>query len=219
MGHDFSRCLAERIAVIVSAPTSDAGLLDLLRTTGPMGVADMAQAMEVTPTAVRQRLGRVMAQGLVDREPVRAGRGRPKHCYRLTDKGLRITGSNFTDLALALWQQIGSIEDRDLRRTLLWRVIHRLVESYAHQVEGATTAERMESLAELLAERRLPFSVENGAELPVLTAHACPYPELAEKDPTICVFERLLFSELVQCDLQLARCRLQGGASCEFRGQ
>ncbi len=205
------------MAVANGTPTTDAGLLGLLRTTGPMGVADMASAMLVTPTAVRQRLGRVMAQGLIQREAIRAGRGRPKHRYRLTEKGLRVTGSNFTDLALALWRAVGSIDDPQVRRTLLHRVIGALANTYVSQIEGDTLPQRMESLARVLAQRSVPFSVEYGSELPVLTAHACPYPELAEKDRTICVFERLLFSELLECDMQLSRCRLEGGESCQFQ--
>jgi len=203
--------------MVTGAPTSDTGLLDLIRSAGPMGVAEMAHAMAVTPTAVRQRLGRIMAQGLIQREAIRAGRGRPRHRYRLTEKGLRVTGSNFTDLALALWREISKIDDAEVRRTLLRRVIGNLVESYAHQIEGRTMAERMESLARLLEQRRVPFSVENGRELPVLTAHACPYQELAEKDRTICMLEKLVFSELLHCDMQLSRCRLDGGGQCEFR--
>ena len=203
--------------MVSDAPSTDAGLLEMLRTTGPMGVAEMARAMDVTPTAVRQRLGRIMARGLVDREAIRAGRGRPKHRYALTERGLRVTGSNFTDLALALWREITYIEDPEVRRNLLRRVIRAMVETYAHQIEGKTMAERMESLARLLAQRSVPFSVTNGSDLPVLTAHACPYPELAERDRTICAFEKVLFSELLQCDMQLARCRLAGEASCQFQ--
>ena len=160
------------MVVVNDAPTTDSGLLNLLRTTGPMGVADMASAMTVTPTAVRQRLGRIMAQGLVQREAIRVGRGRPRHRYRLTEKGLRVTGSNFTDLALALWREI---DDRDpqIRRNLLRRVIGTLVTAYGRQIEGRTMTQRMESLARLLARCGVPFSVTNGSDLPVLTAHAC----------------------------------------------
>lgn len=86
----------------MQAPTSDAGLLDLLRTTGPLGVSEMADAMEVTPTAVRQRLVRLLSQNAIQREATSHGRGRPKHRYWLTEKGLGLTGSNFTDLAVAL---------------------------------------------------------------------------------------------------------------------
>ena len=47
------------------APSSDADLLDLLRATDWMDVSEMAGRLEVTPTAVRQRLSRLMAQGLI----------------------------------------------------------------------------------------------------------------------------------------------------------
>jgi DeoR family suf operon transcriptional repressor len=203
--------------MISVAPATDAGLLDMLRAAGPMDVAEIARAMAVTPTAVRQRLGRLMAQGLVEREAVRLGRGRPKHRYRLTAKGLRGMGSNFTDLALALWREIGAIEDLEVRRSLMRRVIRNLVDSYAGQIEGNTMAERMQSLARILEQRRIPFSVENNGELALLNANACPYQELAEKDRTICTLEKIVFSQLLQREVQLSQCRLDGGSCCQFR--
>ena len=80
----------------VEAPTSDSGLLDLLRIAGPLGVAELSHAMEVTPTAVRQRLVRLLSQESIQREAVRRGRGRPKHRYWLTEKGVRLTGSKLS---------------------------------------------------------------------------------------------------------------------------
>lgn len=201
----------------IAAPSSDADLLDLLRTSGTLDVSQMAHQLEVTPTAVRQRLSRLMAQGLIGREAVRAGRGRPKHRYQLSQKGLRMTGSNFTDLALALWRTLSTIEDREVRYQMLRRIARSLAEIYGDQIEGSTTAERMRSLSELLAQRRVPFSVEPSGGLPVLTAHACPYPELAEKDSSICAMEKMLFSELLGEDLELSRCRLDGGTDCQFQ--
>jgi DeoR family transcriptional regulator, suf operon transcriptional repressor len=199
------------------AQTSDSNLLDLLRTIGPQGVADMARQIEVTPTAVRQRLGRLLSQGLIQRQPVRNGRGRPKHRYQLTQLGLRLTGSNFTDLALAMWREIEAIEDFNLRRFLLRGVLKALASDYAGQIAGRTTTEKMESLTRLLAERRVPFSVDDLDGIPVLTAHACPYPELAEKDRTICALEKALFAELLGQDLKLTQCRLDGGPNCQFQ--
>jgi predicted ArsR family transcriptional regulator len=177
----------------------------------------MADAAEVTPTAIRQRLTRLMAQGFIEREAVRIGRGRPKHRYQLTQKGLRFTGSNFADLALALWREIGSIKDLGLRRELISRVIKAMAGGYLRQIEGGTTAERMESVRRLFAQRRLPFTVDGSNELPILTAHACPFPELAEQDRGICSFERLLYSELLGRDVELAQCRLDSNGPCQFR--
>jgi predicted ArsR family transcriptional regulator len=204
-----------------SVVNSDADLLDLLRVTGPLDVAEMAGAIEVTATAVRQRLSRMMARGLIQREAVRAGRGRPRHRYQLTDRGLELTGSNFTDLAMALWQEIQSIEDGDVRSELLKRVVRALAKGYLHQIKGNTPEERMKSLSDLLAERRVPFTVlsGNGTEQPTMTAHACPYPKLADKDRMICKMEEMLFSELVGKAVELKSCRLDGDCDCQFQAK
>ncbi len=201
----------------IDAPASDADLLDLLRTQGPLAISDLAAAIDVTSTAVRQRLMRLFAQQLIEREAIRKGRGRPRHLYRLSEKGLRLTGSNFTDLALALWRQIRLIEDTRIRDDMIERIARAMAEQYAEQVEGTTTAERMQSLGQLLAQRRIPVSVEHLAQGAVMTQHACPYPKLAEQDPAICEMEKRLFSELLGHDVQLTRCRLEGGNECQFQ--
>ena len=93
----------------IETPNSDSDLLDLLRIAGPLSVTQLADAMEVTATAIRQRLTRLTYKTLIQREAVRAGRGRPKHRYWLTEKGMLSTGSNFTDLAIALWSEVGQV--------------------------------------------------------------------------------------------------------------
>ena len=52
---------------------------------------------------------------------------------------------------------------------------------------------------------------------PVLTAHACPYPDLAESDPSICTLERMLFSELLGEDVELVQCKEGGRTRCQFQ--
>ncbi len=196
--------------------SSDVGILDLLRKAGALSVQQLAEATQVTATAVRQRLTRLMAQGLVDRDLSRANRGRPSHRYRLTEKGRRQTGANFADLAVALWQEVRSIEDTEVRRGLLQRIAKTMAGMYGQQVTGSTTAERMQSVSQIFAERNVPVEVEGTEELPVLTALACPYPELAEQDRSVCAMERMMLAELVGESLRLADCRLDGDACCRF---
>jgi predicted ArsR family transcriptional regulator len=170
--------------------------------------------MEVTATAVRQRLVRLLAQGYIERTIERAGRGRPGHRYSLTEKGRRKTGANFADLAVALWDEIRSIKDVEVRRGLFARLSRRMAEMYADQIEGETIHEKMQAVSALFADKEIPFSVTGEGELPVLTALGCPYPELAEQDRGICAVERMMFSELLGEDVRLTHCRLDGEASC-----
>ena len=196
--------------------TSDVGVLDILRKSGPASVAQLAAAMDVTATAVRQRLTRLLAQGDIERTTERTSRGRPVHRYGLTEKGRRRAGANFADLATALWDEMRAIRDPEVRRGLLARISGRMATLYAAQIRGSNLDERMQSLADLFRERQIQFDVERSHELPVLHAHACPYPELAERDRSVCAMEKNLFSELLGENVRLSNCRLDGHSCCTF---
>lgn len=196
--------------------TSDGVLLDLLRQHEALGVTELASATGVTATAVRQRLNRLIGRGLVQRRLSRSGRGRPGHRYSLTKKGVRDTGTNFSDLAVALWKEICSVTDPDVRRGLLRRIAGGLASAYRDSVHGETLAEKMHCLGELFAQRSVPLKVDQTGVLPTLTALACPYPELAERDRSVCAMERMLFADLLGRDVRLAGCRLDGATYCTF---
>jgi predicted ArsR family transcriptional regulator len=200
----------------ISHETSDSDILDAMRQHGPLGIAELTEATGVTATAVRQRLNRLLGEGLIQRQIERSGRGRPSHKYSLTAKGVREAGTNLDDLAVTLWNEMSSLEDPELRRGLLERIAHGLAQSYRASVHGETLAERMESVGELFSARSVPLRVDSSAELPVLTALACPYPELAERDRSVCAMEKMLFADLLGRGVELTGCRLDGATCCTF---
>ena len=174
--------------------------------------------MQVTATAVRQRLSRLLAQRYIERTPTRGARGRPSHQYRLTDRGRQKAGSNFADLAMALWEEFRKIQEPEVRHGLLQRLAKRLALLYADRVQGDTVEERMRSLSAVFAEKQIPMIVNNGnGSLPTLTAVACPYPGLADEERSICALERLLYSELLGAGVHQSQCRLDGERCCTFR--
>lgn len=208
---------------------SDAALVELLRTEDGPGVSDLASALGVTATAVRQRLDRLMRDGIVARDVLRPAsrgdqsgrsRGRPAFGYRLTEKGRRSGGDNFRDLALVLWRELRAIEAPEIRRGLVSRIGTAMAGAYRDRVSAAGVAERLEQTVGLLRERRISCSLETpepgSGPLAVLTSHVCPYPELAERDRTICVAERQMLQDLVGARVTLASCRLDGAEGCRF---
>lgn len=197
--------------------TSDFALINLLRQSGPQTVSGMTAAMGVTPTAVRQRLTRLMGQGMIERRTIKAERGRPSHRYSLTEKARRQAGSNFADLALVLWREMRSIKDSEVRRSLLKRISDALAASYRDRITGANLGERMEALEKLFEDRGVPLRIDRSVELPVLTVADCPYPALAEEDRGICAMEKMLFSELLDAPVRLSQCRLDGHTCCQFQ--
>jgi DeoR family transcriptional regulator, suf operon transcriptional repressor len=195
---------------------SDQSILDHLRRKGEATVGDLVELLGVTATAVRQRLTRLMDNGLVARQAEAAGRGRPMHRYSLTPTGERSGGNNYDQLAQVLWDEVRAVKDPDIRQGLLSRLSHRLAEVYRSQVEGSALPERMASLASLMAQQDLRFVFERTNELPVLTALACPYPDLAERDRGVCAMEKMMISEVLGEGVRLSACRLDGATCCTF---
>src|SRR4051812_37636436 len=154
----------------MQAASSDKTMLDVLRRNGAVTISALVAEMGVTATAVRQRLQRLMADGLIERQAENKGRGRPNHRYSLTEKGERSTGNNFADMSSVLWDEIKSVEDPEIRRGLLKRIAGRLADRYRDQVGGDTLGERMTALAGVMGEREIPFVVEHSESLPVLSA-------------------------------------------------
>jgi predicted ArsR family transcriptional regulator len=196
--------------------SSDRSMLDILRREGAVTISALVAEMGVTATAVRQRLQRLMNEGLIERKTERKGRGRPNHRYSLTEKGEHSAGNNFADMATVLWEEIKSVEDPNIRRGLLKRIADRFVSRYRNDISGETLGDRMKSLASLMGEREIPFVVDESKSLPVLSALACPYPELAKTDRSVCTMEKLMLSEVLGSSVRLSECRLDGATCCTF---
>jgi predicted ArsR family transcriptional regulator len=187
-----------------------------------MTVAEMAKQMAVTGTAVRNRLARLLATGLVERTAENVGRGRPRHRYQASLEAHRRLGQNYADLAVALWEEMmSSVADRKLRRLLFSRITDRLAEVYRARVTGEEWEGRLVQLSNVLHDRGIETEVardETGPEM-FLRQHSCPYYELAETDRAICALERKMFEKVLGRGLRLSQCRLDGDRSCDFQAK
>jgi predicted ArsR family transcriptional regulator len=202
--------------------SADRSLLDLIRRHGPLTVDEMAGRLEVTATAVRNRLTRLVSAGMVERRSESGGRGRPKHVYEASVAAHKGLGQNYADLALILWDEMmRTVEDRKLRRVLFGRITERLAEVYRAQVTGVEWERRLVQLGTVLHDRGIETEVTygDGGAMPVLKQHSCPYYELAEVDRAVCAMERKMFEKVLGRSLRLSQCRLDGHRSCDFEAK
>jgi predicted ArsR family transcriptional regulator len=206
----------------------DSQLLQAMSDNGPTGIGELISKLGVTATAIRQRIDRLLEAGLIDREKVVSGRGRPSFVYRLTERGRWCAGADPTDLAEAMWQEILDLDDPALRSRLLGGVAKRIGRRFADSFEcagsgGATTLDdRMRHLVDMLAERRIAtrivFDGQPLVGLPVLDVPACPYPALrdATEDRSMCRLETEMLSEALGQPIRLSSCLLDGDSVCRF---
>jgi predicted ArsR family transcriptional regulator len=202
--------------------TSDRSLLDLIRRHGPMTIAEMVERLGVTPTAVRNRLTRLVGSGMVERRSEQGGRGRPRHTYQASVVAQKRLGQNYADLAVVLWDEMmRAVEDRKLRRLLFSRITERLADVYRSQLTGQEWEGRLVQLGTILHDRGIETEVTrgDGTMMPVLKQHSCPYYELAEVDRAVCAMERKMFEKVLGRGLRLSQCRLDGHRSCDFEAK
>ncbi|WDQ17675.1 helix-turn-helix transcriptional regulator [Rhodopirellula sp. P2] len=185
----------------------DRELLLCLRSGEPKAIGDLTKQLGVTATAVRQRVERLLEVGLIAREKVVAGRGRPTYHYVLTPAGYRRAGADATELAEAMWAEIVAISEEDTREKLISAIASRLGRQFAAALQGDvdgvavhdenkpacscqknggdedTFQERMQRLTSMLQTKEISASLievtsQLDGVLPVLDIEACPYPSL-----------------------------------------
>lgn len=180
-------------------------------------IQDLCEELGVTATAVRQRMGRLVAAGFVARREVHEGRGRPHHVYSVSERGLRELGDNYSELATILWNELRNIPDSHVRRAIFERVQDTLAERYGRGVDGRTVPERVEQLRSRLAENGFDVEVDVQGRLPILRENNCPYYDLASSDPAICELEQKVFEQVLGTTLALTHRCVDGHNCCEFQ--
>lgn len=172
---------------------TDQPLLELLRETGGLSIQELMDRFAVTATAVRQRLDRLCAAGLVEKEEIRAAnRGRPSHRYQLSESGLRSLDRNMVELAKVVWDEIQAIDDPAVRNYLLGRISRRLAAQYgAVQSGGAQSGSTYNDASSAASNLAAPHNKTNtpagslASRLEKLadTLRARQFPVVVQQDP------------------------------------
>ena len=171
----------------------DRMLLDHLRRHGVASVGELGDLLGVTATAIRQRLNRLMSNGLIERQRrsgAQGGRGGGTQENRSRASQLRLPSDRAWPESCRRQlrrpradprEEVRQIDDPAVRVGLIKRVAERLATRYASDDAAADVADRMRHLMRLMGEREVPVDVDVSGGLPVLTMLACPYPVLAEQ--------------------------------------
>lgn len=200
----------------IAIDPNDRQFLERLHRLGSSTVQAICGEMDVTATAVRQRLSRLQVLGLIKREAVRTGRGRPHHAYQVTDAGMRELGDNYADLAIILWCELKNISDSVVREQVFQRVQDALAHRYGQTVQAESLPERMQQLNSALVDQGYDVEVDLSGSLPVLRGHSCPYLDLANTDSSICELEQKIYQKVLGVDVNMSRCIQDGHHCCEF---
>jgi len=121
-------------------------VLTSLKRHGEATADELADTLEITPSAVRQHLGALRAAGLIEARQVRGSRGRPADRYRATER----TETMFVgddDLSIELLAHVEE-EDPELVTRVFERRRRQLVDATLVHLDGDTIEARIAQVTE-----------------------------------------------------------------------
>lgn len=183
-------------------------------THGPSTAADLAERLEVTPTAVRRQLAALEEVGHVTSRAQRVygarGRGRPARVFLLTDAGRAEFASTYDDLAIDaldyLARRLGPGAVADFASEAM-----RPLEQAFEQAEGADAGER---LVEALNQRGFVAALAPAPAGRQLCQQHCPIAHVARAYPELCIAETKIISRLLGTHVQRLATIAHGDEVC-----
>jgi predicted ArsR family transcriptional regulator len=205
-----------------SPPGPRERLLHVLKTKGPATAASLSRRLGITPTAVRQHLAPMEAEGLVAHEDVAGQVGRPKRTWRTTSAADPWFPESHAELAVGLVASVSAaFGPAGLARVVAERT--RLqVAAYRARLPSLDRplAERVAALARLRKDEGYLAAVEradDGALL--LVENHCPICAAAKACTGLCAGELELFEEVLGPGVSVERTEhlLAGARRCAYR--
>ncbi len=198
-------------------------LLMRLRHDGPASPESLATLLGVSRTGVLQQLHALEAAGLVSRQAIRHGVGRPRHVYDVTDAAQDLFPTNYDGLASGLLAAIRAIGGEALidgvfderRRITRDRVRQRLAERLP---VDAPLVDRARELAVIQDEQGYLSETVIGADGFIrLVERNCAIHRVAADNGAACQAELDLFREVLGTDVQRETHIAAGDRCCTYR--
>ncbi len=213
----------DELAAVPGASALRRSLIVHLRRNGPSSPDRLATELGASRTGVLQQLRALELAGLVRRETVRHGVGRPRHVYDVTERAQRLFPAAYDGLATGLLAAVRAIGGDDLvdevfearGRMATERVRAKLAERLP---ETATVLERAAELARIQDEQGYLAEAILGPDGVIrVVEHNCSIHRVAKDHQAACRAELALFREVLGVDVERETHIAAGDRCCTYR--
>lgn len=195
--------------------SSTRGRIVLLLRRQERTVSDLAEALDLTPNAIRAQLTKLERDELVLPTGKRPAVRKPEIIYGVTEQAETLFPKAY-DLLLDQLLQVLAEQDADVEG-LLREVGRRVAERYQHRVSADDPVERIEQAGAVLEDMGgLPELESCADEDVVVRGKNCPFGTVAPHHPAVCKMTEALLAHLTGRSVRQA-CEADGDeATCRF---
>lgn len=194
------------------------GILDYLHRYAEATVRQLGDHLRLTSTGVRQHLGILEREHLVEADEARGRVGRPALVYRLTDRGQQLYPKQYDTLTNAILDEVKTKAGSAALLTVLRGAAARMADAHASRLEGRDFGERVKETVRIMRDQGLIVEIEDQGDGSFLIHECtCPYPTVARRHPGVCALEVDLVCRLSGGDARLTSSLLRGDRACTYR--
>lgn len=199
--------------------TTKEKLLNLLKKETEMTVNQMAEALEITPMAVRKHLNILERDSFIHISEMKQPLGRPVQVFSLTSLADELFPKSYDNLTLDFLNDLQEIQGDEIIDRLFEKRSERLADKYSSYMKHDFSNEEMvETLKDIQIDKGYMADVikidDNQFEL---IEHNCPIFEVSKSFKQACNCETNMFKEVLKTDsVQRTSCKSDGDNHCHF---
>jgi predicted ArsR family transcriptional regulator len=176
-------------------------------------VDELAQALNLTHTAVRAHLASLERDGLVKQRSERRGSGKPSSVYDLAEASEYLFPKSYGLYLDQLLDILGERTPADEVGTLLREVGRRIAAQ--RTIPPGDLPVRLDEAAQVLNELGGLMERETEGETLCIRGYRCPFAAVVQEHPEVCDLAETLVTELVGVPIQ-EQCGRSGPEPCRF---
>jgi DeoR family transcriptional regulator, suf operon transcriptional repressor len=202
---------------LAGVPSTRRKILEAIKRHGEARAEEIASGLGISVQGIRQHLTALERDGLIGHHERRDGLGRPKYLFTLTSEGDALFPRNYAELTNELLEYV-SDEDPQLLDRIFDRRAMRRLEQARERTVGATFAEKVATIADILDEDGyLAEFVQREDGSYVITEHNCAVLSVAMRYGHACGSE-LAFLQDAMPEAEVTRIahRIAGGHVCAY---
>ncbi|MEJ2314073.1 MAG: ArsR family transcriptional regulator [Nitrospirota bacterium] len=201
----------------VDARPSRQKIINYLKRSDWMTVAELSKKVGITPMAVRQHLLALDRQGIVRNVVRKTGIGRPVFLYGLTEKAESIFPKSYGGFINEVFSTIVEMEGPDMLDRIIKRRKEQLLRGKFNFLSDISSPrDKVITLAEMLNQDGYMTEIDEQDGGYVLKEFNCPISEIASNYPQPCKYELELYRDLLGTGVRRQECLCDGGISCTY---
>lgn len=205
---------------IAKQPSTKQDILQHLLKTGQASAQELADALEISPQAIRRHLKDLETEGLIIHQQVQAGMGRPQHVYELSQEGRDRFPSRYGEFAVDFLDTLTETLGYEQASSVLRKHWERKAKEYRERLNEGSLRDRVAKLVELRkAEGYMAewYPVQESNCQFILTEHNCAISHVASSFPSVCGHELEMFAAALQdCKVERTHWIINGEHRCGY---